>query len=97
MPMKIMYIKGQLVKYDSDDYNLIKGWSWYLNKGDSNISWYVARSARVGKRIKKFYLHRVIAHAKKGDKIEFINGNTLDCCKVNLRKNGRRLVSGRSR
>jgi len=92
--LRVLTISGMIVKYDSDDMWLVEGKSWCLNKGNQNRGWYVMHSVREGKRVRKDYLHRLVAGAKKGDKVEFITEDTLDCRKSNLRLNGRRLESG---
>ena len=84
-------IDGQLCKVDNEDAYLIEELLWCLNKGKLNNSWYVMRGERIGRRVKKIYLHRLIAGAGKGDRVSFVSSDTLDCRKENLRINGRKI------
>lgn len=76
---------------DDLDYYRVKDKRWCLNKGKMNLGYYAMYGVRVGSRVRKVYLHRMVANAGFGDRIEFINGNTLDCRRENLRMNGKRL------
>ena len=88
--MFLVYNKPVMV--DDIDYYRIKDKTWCLNKGKYNNSFYAMYGVRNGKKVKKVYLHRMIANAVEGDRVEFINNNTLDCQRSNLRKNGKRIV-----
>lgn len=89
--MRAVPIREKLVKLDDDDHHLVGNYKWCLNKGKENIGYYVVRGERRGGKLQRIYLHRVIAQAYKGDKVTFINNDTLDMRKKNMRKNGRRI------
>lgn len=90
--MKIFLINGKLCQVDEDDFfKYIEGRNWCLNKGKLNYTWYIMFGERIGAKVRKVYLHRLIAGAKKGDRVSFISSNTLDCRKCNLVLNGRRI------
>lgn len=59
---------------------------WYLHQpnGDNYQSYARAEVWKNGKR-KRYYLHRVVSNAKKGQIIDHINHNGLDCTNTNLR------------
>lgn len=90
--MKVFLIDGEICKVDDQDAYLIDENKWCLNKGALNNSWYAMYGERVGAKVLKRYLHRLIARAKKGERVSFVSVDTLDCRRENLRLNGRRLV-----
>lgn len=90
--MKAFLVYNQLVTVDDDDFYRVKDRKWCLNKGKFNNGYYAMYGVRNGNKVRKVYLHRLISGADQGDRIEFVNGNTLDCQKKNLRKNGKRIA-----
>lgn len=86
--MKTFLIKDKLIKIDDEDFHLVENYTWCLNKGNFNRGYYVIHSQRDGKRSFRIFLHRLIVKANPGDRVSFVNGNTLDLQKRNLRKNG---------
>ena len=89
---KVLLVDNRVVLVDESDYWKVSGRKWCLNKGKYNEGYYVMYGKREGKVVRKVYLHRLVAGAQKGERVEFIDGNTLNCCKKNLMKNGKRLV-----
>ena len=84
-------INGEIGIIDDCDLDLLRRHKWCLNKGTYNHSYYVMYGKRVGKKVEKKYLHRLVVGAEKGDKVTFVSTNTMDCRRCNLRLNGRRL------
>ena len=90
--MKTFLVYNKPVTVDDEEFYRVNNKNWCLNKGKMNNGFYVMYGVRNGNNVRKVYLHRLIAGAEPGDRIEFVNGNTLDCRKTNLRKNGKRIV-----
>jgi hypothetical protein len=88
---KVLIVGNRVVLVDESDWWRVKDRKWCLNKGKYNEGYYVMYGKREGKAVRKVYLHRFIAGAQRGDRVEFMDGNTLNCCRGNLMKNGRRL------
>lgn len=89
--MKIFLVYNREVIVDDDEFYRVENKKWCLNKGKYNLNWYAMYGVRTGKKVKKVYLHRLIAGAGPGDRVEFANNNPLDCQKHNLILNGKRL------
>lgn len=64
---------------DESDYELVKNYSWLL----STLGYAVTARTGCGKQL---YMHRVIAEAKKDEKVDHINHDLLNNTKSNLRK-----------
>jgi HNH endonuclease/AP2 domain len=72
---------GSVALVDDDDYEWASQFSW-----SANGNGYAVRGVHIGNRkYRKIYLHREIIGAKKGQKVDHINGNKLDNRKENLR------------
>lgn len=87
--MKVFVKNGKVCKVDNEDAHFIDEYTWCLNKGKLNYTWYLMYGLRVGNKVKKVYLHRLIAGARSGDRVSFVSTDTLDCRRQNLRLNGR--------
>lgn len=66
--------KGRYVVIDKDDYESVKDIKWFFDGR------YAAN--KIGKKI---YLHRILMKSPKGEVVDHINGDKLDCRKSNLR------------
>jgi len=64
---------------DKADLVFVGQHKWYLAKAKKGL-YYARMTSR-----KKLYLHRLIVGACKGDIVDHINGDTLDCRRENLR------------
>lgn len=73
-------INGRFVQVDTIDHPMLL-FDWYLQRGKG--TWYVWRRDHNGK---KLYLHRAIMRARKGERVDHINGDGLDNRRTNLRK-----------
>lgn len=86
-------IKGYDVLIDDEDYEKISNRKWRVKKNSENCIYFINQKydaenyRRTGNPSCAFYLHRIIMGLVKGDGkiVDHINGNTLDCRKVNLR------------
>ena len=78
---KIELTKGKFAKIDSN-YTDAYQFSWFASYSKGGY-FYAARSVNLGNKTKRIYLHKQIM----GDIgiVDFINGDTLDCRKSNLR------------
>ena len=80
-----LIIHGFSVVIDDEDKNAISNYNWQVNDYSSErIYFYVYKRENQNKR-KKIYLHRFIMKAVGGNIVDHINGNTLDCRKINMR------------
>lgn len=82
MKIKEYKIKNQNIIIDSEDSNLYESYKWYLVKSRMKSDKFYAITFINGKIN---YLHRLIMNAKKGQIVDHINSNTLDCTKINMR------------
>ena len=76
--------KGRVTLVDDDLYEYLNQWKWCYDTG------YAAR--KTGKRVSgklihqtKFWMHREVIQAKKGEYVDHINGDKLDNQRSNLR------------
>lgn len=70
---------------DSQDFILFnsKPWKISLHTYHNTTKFYIRRYTRKPKKA-TIYFHREIMNAPKGKVVDHINGNTLDCRRVNL-------------
>jgi len=76
---RIICSKGEEILVDEEDLPKILEYNWYVAKSKKGLYY-----ARMTNR-KKTYLHRLIMNATKGQIVDHIDGNTLNCQKSNLR------------
>jgi hypothetical protein len=63
---------------DDEDFEKLNQWKWwYMNKRGKEYA--------ISSQKTKYYMHRIITKAKKGEYVDHINGNGLDNRKKNLR------------
>lgn len=92
--MKLLPLtKGKFVKIDDEDFVWVSKYKLFASAHKSNYASYCV--LKEGKW-KSILLHRTLAKAKKGQIVDHINGDTLDCRKANLRvvKQRTNVVSG---
>lgn len=76
--MKVIELtKGFAAIVDDEDYGMFAQHRWYM----ANIGYAMRRPWKAPCQ----YLHRLIAGAKKGEFVDHLNGNKLDCRRCNLR------------
>ncbi len=75
IPLKGKYGEGKFAKVDDEDFDKLKGHSWYVNEG------YVLTYHK-GKRIR---MHHLIMDAPKGKQVDHIHHDRLDHRKRELR------------
>jgi hypothetical protein len=81
--MKVFEIKGHQVLVDDEDAHWLENMTWYLIEARQlTQKYYIAHMAYKGTTV---YLHRVVMEAARGEIVDHINGNTLDCRRENLR------------
>lgn len=81
--MKLKLSSGEVALIDSEDHLRISKYTWrYENFARGK---YVTATNNTATGTKKLRLHRFILDASKGSIVDHINGNTLDCRKINLR------------
>ena len=76
--------KGCWVTIDDQDIPIIIRGSWYANVAANGMV-YARRSWREGGVRKSEFLHRAIIGAKKGDLVDHLDGNPMNCRRSNLR------------
>lgn len=88
MAQEIKLNRGFLALVDDEDYPLVSKYKWsvtikqgkpYAIRREHH---HIAKYTYAGQMI---YLHAVIAKPRKGQVVDHINGNTLDCRRGNLR------------
>jgi len=75
VPLRGKYGKGKFVLVDSGDFGWVSKRSWNFHKKGNDF--YAACSWGD--------LHRLLIRAKRGEIVDHVNRNTLDCRKSNLR------------
>lgn len=82
---KISLTKKLEVIVDDDDYIKYSCYKWYARKRGNYV--YAALNISRNGKFTTYLLHRLISGALyEYDIVDHINGNTLDCRKINLRK-----------
>jgi hypothetical protein len=71
--------KGRRAVIDDEDYYRVSRFKWSYTQNGSNG--YAIHASNAG----RFYLHRFLMNAGKGDLIDHINGDSLDNRRSNLR------------
>ncbi|PTR88688.1 AP2 domain-containing protein [Bacillus anthracis] len=79
--MEVILNNGIKILIDEDDLIKLNGANLFLGR-KRYIQLEIKNES--GKRV-KFYLHRIIMNAKKGEYVDHINGDTFDNRKCNLR------------
>ena len=84
--IKLPLSQGKFVLLDKEDFIKLSIHKWCFN-GSYKKNGYAVRNIYPidRKHPVKVYMHRVIMKARKGQLVDHINRNTLDCRKVNLR------------
>lgn len=80
----IISTNGFQIMVDDVDYNLLSMYKWTVTKTNSNNHYAMRYDNTNGKRT-KVYLHREIMQASKGDIIDHVDMNGLNCQRDNLR------------
>jgi hypothetical protein len=78
---RIPLSQGKFALVDDDDFEWLNQWKWRLDlKGG-----YAVRNVRMGKRIPRIYMHKLILNPPKGLFTDHINHDKLDNRRSNLR------------
>lgn len=80
--VEIPLTQGKVALIDAEDTERVLKYQWHACHRPPN--WYAATSAE-RRRGRVIYLHRLITNAKKGEHVDHINGDGLDCRRENLR------------
>jgi hypothetical protein len=72
---EIKLSRGKVARVDDLDYEKVSKFRWHYNNG----------YARISSGINRKYLHQFIMNPKKGQMVDHINRDTLDCRRSNLR------------
>src|SRR5215204_58180 len=81
---KIHFADGTFTLVDAEDYPFLSEFNWSRGSdGDGRM--YVYRYETAAHGSKKIYIHRVILAAGANEKVDHINGDTLDNRRGNLR------------
>lgn len=87
MTKEIPLTKGKVALVDDEDFARVNQFKWHAIC-PKNRAWYAAHSSRDESNWKKrhiIYLHRFLMNPAKGQVIDHINGNGLDCRRSNMR------------
>lgn len=83
MSVEIPLTQGKVALIDTEDAARVLQYRWHVAKRSPN--YYAATSKERRRDHRVIYLHRLIVNAKPGEHVDHINGNGLDCRRVNLR------------
>lgn len=70
---------GRKAIVDDTDFLVLDRFNWCLSDGQ-----YAVRGVRAGGAVIRVYLQRVVAQARRGERVSALNGDTLDCRIGNL-------------
>lgn len=83
---QIPLTQGLCAVIDDADLPLVSGRNWHAVAAGSPIGkFYAARGEWTGGRMRRVYMHRLIAEAKQGEQVDHINADGLDNRRCNLR------------
>lgn len=71
---EIQLTQGYVTVIDDEDYEWVSQYNWHAKSFPVNPNEYYARRMN---KIKDEYLHKVLIGAKKGEKVDHINHNTI--------------------
>ena len=77
---KLKLTNGKYTLIDSEVHKSISAFSWNCSRNG-----YACRTAKIGNKWTRVYMHRELARTPKGMSTDHINGNRLDNRKKNLR------------
>ncbi len=77
--------QGKSALVDDDDHALLSEFKWCFRGERDRASGYAVRQVRVGARYRMRYLHRQLMNPPPGTEVIFLNHDTLDCRRANLR------------
>jgi len=78
--------QGRFVIVDDEDFPLLSEFRWcYRAERDGKQGGYAVRNAKIDGKNRLLYLHRQLMQPEKGKTVIFLNHDTLDCRRVNLR------------
>lgn len=76
--------QGKVALVDDEDFDQVSAFRWSARKNRNSDTYYAVRTDRTsGKRT--VLMHRFLLHAQNSVEVDHINGNGLDCRRVNLR------------
>ncbi|MEQ8785128.1 MAG: HNH endonuclease [Pirellulaceae bacterium] len=81
--VEIPLTQGKVALIDAEDAERVQTYKWHACRREPN--WYAGTSAERRRGNNMIYLHRLVANAKRGEHVDHINGNGLDCRRENLR------------
>ena len=79
--MEIDLTQGKVAQIDDADWPLVSGYRWYAV--ECNGKFYAQTKEPESNR--SVYLHRLIMEAKRGQQVDHISGDSLDCRRTNMR------------
>jgi HNH endonuclease len=82
MSVEIPLTQGKVALIDAEDAEKVLKYKWHACQRAPN--WYAATSAE-RRRGNAIYLHRLLANPTRGEHVDHINGDGLDCRRENLR------------
>ena len=77
--------KGYVVIVDDEDFEKLNKFNWCLFHNSRTNKFYARRVVRNGDKRYYEYIHHTIIPSSKGMSIDYLNGNTLDNRKSNLK------------
>jgi len=81
--VEISLTQGQYAQIDDDDYALVKAFRWCALK--SKKKFYAITTVPMTSGAQRIFLHKLLLGIGKEHKGDHINGDSLDCRRINLR------------
>ena len=87
MAVEVVLSQGKVALIDAEDASRVLAKKWHFRKWGNSQKGYACHSAwGPDGKMTQLTLHRFVVSALKGELVDHINGDPLDCRKSNLRK-----------
>lgn len=96
---EIPLTKGYVAIVDDEDYGRMSQYKWQASVRSNTLVYAIGNARTSSGRRTRVYLHRMVMGAEKGQQVDHINRNGLDCQRHNLRfsTHGQNMANSKNR